>query len=146
MVEPGSITKADLKQYPDLRREVRRLEERIKNMAVDKNEDVVHDVVTGSSPSIPYQKHAILITGVDFEAHESRVRRYRKLLKERKSKCDEQTLRIEEFINTIPDSRIRQIFDYRYIGGCTWTAVATRMGYPDESYPRRLHNNYLENI
>lgn len=146
MVEPVSITKADLKQYPDLRREVRRLEERIKNMATDKVDDMVHDVVTGSAKQIPYQKHAIKISGVDFEAHQARMSRYYKLLRERKAKCDEQTLKIEEFISTIPDSKIRQIFDYRYIGGCTWTAVATRMEYPDESYPRRLHNNYLENI
>lgn len=146
MVEPINITKADLKQYPDLRREVRRLEERIKNMAIDKVEDTVHDIVTGSAKEIPYQKHAIKISGVDFEAHQAKMTRYYKLLKDRKAKCDDQTLKIEEFISTIPDSRIRQIFDYRYIGGCTWTAVATRMGYPDESYPRRLHNNYLENI
>lgn len=146
MVEPGSITKAYLKQYQNLRREVRRLEERIKNMCSDKSEDIVHDVVTGSSKQIPYQKHAIKVSGVDFEARESRIRRHRKLLKERKARCDEQTLSIEEFINAIPDSQTRQIFDYRYIEDCTWVAVAIRMELADESCPRKIHNNYLDNM
>lgn len=52
---------------------------------------------------------------------------------------------VEEYIQTIPDSRIRRIFRYRYIDGLSWTQVAHRMGRKHTADSCRMaHNNFLK--
>lgn len=65
---------------------------------------------------------------------------------DRKSKCEDMKLEIEKFISNIPDSRTRRVFQYRYIDGLSWLQIAMRMNKVHESYPRKIHDRYLENI
>ncbi len=46
-------------------------------------------------------------------------------------------LQIEEFINNIPDSKTRRVFQYRYIDNLCWQAIARKISKTDESYPRK---------
>lgn len=59
-------------------------------------------------------------------------------------KCWKELKRLNQFINTIDDSQLRQIFSLRYINGLTWQQIAFAIGECDESYPRRLHNRFLK--
>lgn len=52
-------------------------------------------------------------------------------------------LRLQRFINDIPDSETRQIFSERYIKGRSWLAVAFRLGWSDEQIPRKKHDKFL---
>ncbi len=50
-----------------------------------------------------------------------------------------------EFVNSIEDARLREIFMLRYFDGVrTWQRVAFLSGEHDESYVRRKHNTYLK--
>jgi len=50
-----------------------------------------------------------------------------------------------EFINSIDDAHLREIFMLRYFDGVkTWQRVAFLAGEHDESYVRRKHNTYLK--
>ncbi|MBN7773172.1 hypothetical protein [Clostridium aminobutyricum] len=59
-------------------------------------------------------------------------------------KCWQEIKRLNQFINTIDDSQLRQIFSLRYINGLTWQQIAFAIGESDESYPRRKHNTFLK--
>ena len=130
------ITKL-LKQYKDLCREIKELENNYIKKLENRN---VSDIVTGSNNEFPYQTMNFKIEGL---VHTDKLR---DVLVERKVKCEQLKIKIEEFISNIPDSRTRQVFQYRYIDGLTWQQVSRRIGGYEESYPRKIHDRYLENI
>lgn len=70
--------------------------------------------------------------------------RARSLMEARRWACMEELGRLYEFIDSIPDSRLRRIFSFRYIDGLSWLQVAFKIGEHDEQYPRRLHNRYVK--
>lgn len=130
------ITKL-LKQYKDLCREIKELENYIKKLE-NRN---VSDIVTGSNNEFPYQIMNFKLEGL---AHTDKLR---EVLVERKVKCEQLKIKIEEFISDIPDSRTRQVFQYRYIDGLSWLQIARKIGKYDESYPRKvIHDRYLEGL
>ena len=130
------ITKL-LKQYKDLCREINELENNYIKKLENRN---VSDIVTGSNNEFPYQIMSFKVEGL---AHTDKLR---EVLVERKVKCEQLKIKIEEFISNIPDSRTRRIFQYRYIDGLTWQQVSRRIGGYEESYPRKIHDRYLEGL
>jgi len=50
------------------------------------------------------------------------------------------------YIQRIPDDEVRLIFSYRYLEGLSWAQIARRMGYQDESAPRKRHARYLRGL
>lgn len=68
------------------------------------------------------------------------------LLKNKQKQCFLEQRRIENFINTIPDSQMRIIISLRYISGMSWQQVAFGIGEFDESYPRKKHNKFLKDL
>lgn len=56
--------------------------------------------------------------------------------------CREQN-RLQEFIDSIDSSLIRQIFQLRYGMGYMWKEVAAQIGTRNENTLRRLHKKYL---
>jgi len=126
-----------LKQYKDLCREIKELENYIKKLE-NRN---VSDIVAGSNNEFPYQIVNFKIEGL------VPTDKLCKVLVERKVKCEQLKIKIEEFISGIPDSITRQVFQYRYIDGLSWQAIAYRIGRHDESYPRKVvHDKYLEGL
>ena len=130
------ITKL-LKQYKDLCREIKELENNYIKKLENRN---VSDIVTGSNNEFPYQTMNFKIEGL---VHTDKLR---DVLVERKVKCEQLKIKIEEFISNIPDSRARRVFQYRYIDGLTWQQVSRRIGGYEESYPRKIHDRYLEGL
>lgn len=132
-----------LQQYTDLQAEIRDLENRIKKLE-DQQGKIEHDSVTGSDSHFPFTKRPFHIQGFNVKK-QKRLHRLKKLLAKRKDTCEEMKLQIEEFIDTIPDSRTRRVFQYRYIDGLSWQAIAMKIGRVHESYPRRdIHDKYLD--
>lgn len=99
------MTKEKLKQFIDLKQEIKEIEKRIKK---EENICLIHK------------------------------------LEERKSMITLLEIEIMEYINTISDSRIRRIMQYKYIEGYTWKKIASIMHY-DRSYPEKIITKYLNN-
>ena len=52
---------------------------------------------------------------------------------------------ITEYIKSIEDATVREIFMLRYLDGVnTWQKIAFEMGEYDESFVRKKHNAYLK--
>lgn len=137
-----------LSQYNDLKIEIAELENRIVKLQ-NKPIKIEFDRVKGSSDVFPYTERSFLIEGYNYpeaDRKESRLIKYNNLLCRRKQKCEDMKLQIEEFINNIPDSRTRRIFQYKYIDGLEWLPIAMRLGKIHESYPRKIHDRYLEGL
>lgn len=128
-----------LRQYTDLQAEIKDLEKRIDKLSDFKIE---HDKVTGSDSEFPYIKRSFTIEGYNIQ-NIDRLNELKKLLIDRKSKCEDMKLQIEKFISEIPDSKTRRVFQYRYIDGLTWQQVSRRIGGYEESYARKIHDRYL---
>lgn len=132
-----------LTQYTDLQAEIKDLEKRIKKL---ENFKVERDKVTGSDSEFPYIKRSFTIEGYNIQDID-RLNELKKLLIDRKSKCEDMKLEIEKFISSIPNSKTRRVFQYRYIDNLSWQAIAMRIGKYDESYPRKvIHDKYLEGL
>lgn len=151
------INKELLIQYCELRGEIKDLRERIDNdkrrLRKIEEEGVVSDTVTGTREDGTIG--AIKITGFPLPEY-SKVNA---MLKKRIAKLQimedellEAVNAVDDFINSIPKSDLRQIFRFYYIDDMTWDMVAMRMNY---MYPKRKieytkdncrmkHNRYLE--
>lgn len=138
-----------LSQYNDLKVEISELENRIKKLK-SKKIGIEQDSVKGSSNVFPYIERKFTIEGYNYpevDRKEERLIKLNQLLYKRKNKCEDMKLQIEEFINTIPDSKTRRVFHYRYIDNFSWCVIAGKIGKTDESYPRKIiHDKYLENL
>lgn len=138
-------TKDLLKQYNDLLKELKELEQRIERVK-NKPVQVVSDTVKGS-PHFPYNERVFKVTGIEADKKEQQLEKLNNILYKRRAKCKELALEIEEFINTIPDSRTRRVFSLRYVDGLNWLQIARRIERYDESYPRKIiHDKYLERM
>lgn len=131
-----------LTQYTDLQAEIKDLEKRIDKL---NNFKIEHDKVVGSDSEFPYHLRSFKIEGYNIQDID-RLNKLKEVLIERKIKCEELKLQIEKFISNIPDSRTRRVFQYRYIDGLTWQQVSRRIGGYEESYPRKIHDRYLEGL
>lgn len=135
------MNKKELKQFQDLNREIERLYKRIARLEAG---CVESDIVTGSNSSFPFQQIAFHIEGI-FD-NSSRIKKLRKILGTRAAKANDLRLEIEEWIANIPDSRTRQVFEMRYIENRSWVYISRKFGSCNESYARKLHDRFLENI
>lgn len=139
------MTKEQLCEYRELQKEIIRLKDRITKLS-DAKYGLVADIVKGSNKEFPYTQHQIHIEGFDAEKKQSNITRFQALLSKRVDKSIAQTLEIAAFISNIESVKIRTIFEYRYYDLLTWQQIAFKIGTTDEAYPRRLHENYLEQV
>lgn len=133
--------KDSLAQYCDTREEIKELEKKIQKL---ENSYITTDVVETSSAVFPFTQRTLKIEGRDYSKQRT-LCLYKDLLKSRYDKLLLQQLKVEEFINELPTSRLRQIFEYRYIDNNTWVKVAMRIGNGAtfESV-KKEHNRFLE--
>ena len=75
--------------------------------------------------------------------HGAQLVALRDTLATRRATCMAQLGALHRYIDSIDDSRMRQIMAGRYVDGLSWKEVAARIGERDEQYPRRLHNRFL---
>lgn len=150
------VTKDILIQYCELREEIKDLRERIEKdelrLQKIEEEGAVSDTVTGTRKDGTIG--AIKITGFPIPEYST----VKAMLKKRIAKLQimedelhEAVNAVDDFINAIPKSDLRQMFRLYYIDDLTWDMVAMKMNY---RYPKRKteytkdncrtrHNRYL---
>ena len=112
------MTKALLIQYCDLQNEIKKLNERIDRL--HRQSSIVSDVVQNG-----YKRHAV-ISGYDCK-RKYRLEKLENILKKRCDRLWDLKVEIEEWIDTIDDSKTRMIFEHRYIDDMNWVQVQLAM-------------------
>ncbi len=129
------MTKEELIEYCDLKKEIEDLEKRIDK--IHKTTEMVSDTVQNG------YKHRAVIFGVDITRKRT-LHEYENKLQKFYNKLFEKQNRIEDYIETIPKSDIRQIFRYKYIDNFSWLQIMHQMKYKAESTARMKHDRFLE--
>ncbi len=139
-----------LLQYIDLAQERGEIQKRITNLnrkleRINK-EGNVKDAVKGGSGG--YQTFHI----EGFPVAEEDETKYLlnkniRLLRQREHDLMEKVVEVEEFLNTLDDSRMRRMITKRYIEGKQWYRVADEMGkqYTEESCRKQM-KRFLEKL
>lgn len=131
------MTKEQLGQYRCLCLEIKELENRLNNLKTQE----VTDKVLASASDFPYNQYELKIKGYEDDKY---IEKIRARLIRRIRRCKKLRLEIEDFIEGIEDSRIRLIFELRYIHGKSWVYISKQLGSSNESYARMIHNRYIE--
>ena len=143
------VTKEELNQLQDLRREIDELDAKIAKLQHESGGRIVSDKVRASTKEFPYVQTSVKITGLDYEGDQrsrKRIERKRQLLMERKERAEELELRITQYINTVGDSRIRRMMEYKYVEGYTWEEIG-RVLHCDRTAAEKAVARYLkENV
>jgi hypothetical protein len=129
------ITKQQLEQYTHFKREIEMLEDQIYR-AENAGEYVV-DMVRGSSKEVPYEMHNIVIKGYTSQHVPRLIKRKAALVK--------QCAAVEQFVEGIENSALRQLFTWRYIEGKGIACTAQSVGY-SERQARRLMDRFFEKM
>lgn len=140
------MNKEELNELIYLRREISELENVINHLRQQRLETVT-DKVRASGKEYPYVDGYKQISGINVAAEERRKKLLDKketLLRQRKNKAEETELKIMEYINSVQDSRIRIIMQYRFISGYGWKKIGKLLSY-DRTYPKKLIDQYLKN-
>lgn len=139
------MTKEDLEQLCDLRKEIAELEYKIARLS-SRGSRIVSDKVQASSKDFPYVQTTVKIEGYDYvgdQKSRKQLRKKRILLQQRKEQAEALELRITQYINSISDSGIRRMIDYKYIEGCTWEKIG-RIFHCDRTTAEKRVSNYLK--
>lgn len=135
--------KDNLVQLCDIRLEIKELENKIDKLE-PKSHEIISDSVESTTKYFPIIPTKQKIKGLDQNIIK-KIEYYKTILEERYSKLLDVQIQTEEFINKLPTSRLRRIFNYRYIEQYSWNKVAQLVGgnATDESI-RKEHDRFLE--
>ena len=139
------MTKSELEQLLDLRKEIQELDAKVEKMQGQRVGKVM-DRVHASMPDFPYVYTTKTITGVDNKGsrkHRRELTESEFLLLKRRQQAVDAEFKISQYINGINDSRIRRIISLRYEEGLSWDKVAAAMNC-DRTYPEKLLTKYLK--
>lgn len=133
------MTKEQLEQYRAIQREISALEDEIDNLHRDPPFGT--DIVTGSDDRFPYCKRNYKITGIDHDKLDKLIGIYRRRI----DRLTAQKIEVEQWLDTVEDSIIRQIVQLRYMDGFSWGQTASKVyKKPCENIPRMALNRFLE--
>ena len=139
------MTKSELEQLLDLRKEIQELDAKVEKMQGQRVGKVM-DRVHASMPDFPYVYTTKTITGVDNKGsrkHRRELTESELLLLKRRQQAVDTEYKISQYIKSINDSRIRRIISLRYEEGLSWDKVAAAMNC-DRTYPEKLLTKYLK--
>lgn len=139
------MTKEELEQLLDLRKEIKELDEKVERLQ-EQRVGKVTDRVRTSMKEFPYCQTTQTITGFDQKESKKRRRAITEkemLLLRRRQQAVDAEFRISKFIESIKDSKIRRIVRLRYEEGHSWTEVADLMCF-DRTYPEKMLTKYLK--
>lgn len=141
-----------LTQYTDLQEEIKDIRRRAEGVRRQlerlEREGTVIDAVKGTRQDGTFG--SIRIEGfpyADYEKRRRSLQSYLLTLEEMEERLLELTGKAEEYINSIEDSRMRRIVQYRIIDGLSWYEVADRMGGKATSDSCRMYfERFLQKI
>lgn len=141
-----------LEQYTDLQQEERDMMRRIQSVSdkllnMEMSGYMVADSVTcGKKGKKPLGTRRIQGFPVpEYEKKRTALKTYKLQLQLLDDKLLQMLTDVEEYIQSIEDSRIRRIIRYRYIDDLSWVQVAHRMGGKHTADSCRMaHDRFLE--
>lgn len=134
------MTENELNQYRAIKNEIEDITFRIKQLEQMKL-SMVSDRVKGSSKHFPYLEQNFYIRGIDTEESEKRQRWIKELQRKRNQKLVElleMESNIHDFIYTIPDSEIRQIFIFRFVDGLSQEDIGQKLHMDRSGVSKRI--------
>jgi hypothetical protein len=117
------IKQHDLKQIENFKKEIKYIEDKIKKIEA-KPVQIVQDSVSASSASFPYTRHTARIEGFE---NPKNLRKYKKLLKNRRYDLEKAINQLEYKLNKIDDSELRMLIRYKYEDNLNYVQIAHRM-------------------
>ncbi len=133
--------KAKLDQLYDIRKELSEITAKINKT---EPKAIKKDAVEGSSRYFPYTKYKIKVEAID-PILVYKLDTYKDLLQKRALDLLEVQIELEKFIQELPTSRLRRIFEYRYIQQYSWSKTSYLIGgnaTPDSI--RMEHDRFLK--
>ena len=85
------------------------------------------------------------IEGYDLEGYKTKVAKMNRRIVNKMNELVEEKDRLIEFIYSIENSEVRQIFIYKYIDGLTWKEIADNMNYGITAI-RNKHRGYINKL
>lgn len=147
------MTKDELKQLAFLKGEVAMLEIQIEEVKKKINKYRTSDSVKASQTEFPYTQHSVLVSGIPEKSYSGAWELRKELaelklrLQAREAECDWEYIRLNNYIQSIDDSLIRQILTYKFIENLEWEEVATRISNHDtENSVRKKFERFLKKI
>lgn len=135
------MNKDQLRQLRHLKREIELLQDQIINL----ESEIVTDKVRGSDPEHPYTEKSFYITGFAHEEHSRKMKRLKERLQRRLDDLMDLVVEINEFVEEIDDSLLRQIIILRHVNGLTWRQVAREIGGGNTADSvRKMHDRHFE--
>ncbi len=113
------MTRAELEQLKSLKQEAKQLQEELKNLPF------VPASVKGSMSEFPYIETTFKVFGVD----EQKGKQVRNKLDAILENLQSEILRMENWLETLPDSEIRAIMRMKYWNGMKDNEIAAEIGY-----------------
>ena len=134
------MNKNQLRQLRHLKSEIRLLKQQIDNL----ESEIVTDRVRGSDVEHPYIEKTYIIRGLAYDRR-VKIKRLKEKLQRRVDDLIDLVVEINEYIETIDDSLIRQIITLRYVNGLTWDQVAAHVGGGNTADSlRKMHDRFLK--
>ena len=131
-----------LVQLCDIRLEIKELEKKI-NKLEPKSKEMISDSVESTTKTYPIIRTHYKIFGND-QKYVTRLEKYKAILEQKRLELIDIEINTTNFINTIPTSRLRRIFIYRYIENYSWVKIACLIGNnATEDSVRKEHDRYL---
>lgn len=127
-----SLTEKELKQLKALKSEVELIAKEIVNIRPEYVVDSAKDYRSG-------YPHNIIIKGYSNE----KLIQLREKLEKKQLLLQRKIYKLEEWLDNVEDSEMRQILRLRYRRGLTWNEIAKELHYSDESVPRKRHERFL---
>lgn len=139
------IDKNVIKKIRDLKIEYDDLDDRLKR----EESKAIIDGVKGSSSEFPYTAHTCKIEGFP---NDKKIKRYRKMIGNKKREIGEKLLSFEYQLNGVKDSEIRTLLRLKYIDGLTNNQIAHKLNekgdkdYTEDGVRMKINRFFKKNI
>lgn len=135
--------KSSLEQYISLKAEIIEIEKRIKRLQdkllrINEEGNVRYAVKGGDGGQQTFHIEGFPVAEEDEAKY--LLKKNIRILEDRKAKAAELVVEVEQYINTIDDSRMRRMITLKYIENLPWWKVADRMGagYTEDSCKKQM--------
>lgn len=140
-----------LEQYISLKAEIKEIESRIQRLQgklqrINDEGNVRYAVKGGDGGQQTFHIEGFPVAEEDETKY--LLSKNIRLLEDRRAKAAEQVVEVEQYINTIEDSRMRRMITLRYLDNLSWWKVANRMGngYTEDSCKKQMERFLKESI
>ena len=128
------MNKKELSKYYHLKNEIKDLQEKIKEL----------DLTLISSPLLTGMPHSNKVSNPT-EQRNILILTLKRKLEIREAKAMEELIKIEDYISSIEDIELRQIFDKRYVQLKSWEVIANEIHMSERNVFRKVSKYLKEN-